>query len=104
MCQVEIENVLTPLLEKPNDRPEPRPTMRKPYLLTVPFAAAALTAVQADIIPTLSSASPIGSNFTWNYSTNVTVDQMVRQGDFFTIYDFGNFNAGSNIQPANWAF
>jgi hypothetical protein len=34
----------------------------------------------------------------------VTVDQQVQQGDFFTIYDFGSFLAGSNLQPANWTF
>src|SRR5436305_11675276 len=60
--------------------------------------------VPADVIPTLTSTSPIGSNFTWNYTTNVTVDQMVQKGDFFTIYDFGNFLSGSNLQPANWTF
>jgi hypothetical protein len=29
---------------------------------------------------------------------------MVTKGDFFTVYDFGNFLSGSNIQPANWTF
>src|SRR6266478_2825211 len=54
--------------------------------------------------PTLSSITPSGSDFTWNYSANVTVDQRVEHDDFFTIYDFGNFVAGSNTQPAGWAF
>src|SRR5262249_39633528 len=61
-------------------------------------------AARGDIIPTLSSTSPLGSNFTWNYSANVTVDQNVDKGDFFTIYDFGNFVAGSNNQPVGWTF
>jgi hypothetical protein len=61
-------------------------------------------AVRGDIIPTLSSTSLVGSNFAWNYSANVTVDQNVQRGDFFTIYDFGNFLAGSNVQPAGWTF
>jgi len=62
-------------------------------------------AARGDVIPTLSGApSPLGSNFTWNYSANVTVDQNVQTGDFFTIYDFGNFISGSNIQPAGWTF
>src|SRR3954470_2764504 len=77
--------------------------MRKILLLTFTLALTML-ALRADIIPTLSTVSPTGSNFTWNYSTNVTVEQMVRQGDFFTIYDFGNFSTGSNLQPANWTF
>jgi hypothetical protein len=63
-----------------------------------------LASIRADVIPTLTSTSPTGSNFTWNYTTNVTVDQMVQHGDFFTIYDFGSFVSGSNIQPANWSF
>jgi hypothetical protein len=29
---------------------------------------------------------------------------MVQKGDFFTIYDFGNFLNGSNAQPTNWTF
>ena len=65
--------------------------------------ATVLTAV-ADVIPTLSSTSPVGSIFAWNYSANVTVDQSVQRGDFFTIYDFGNFVASSNTQPAGWTF
>jgi hypothetical protein len=73
------------------------------------FSAMTLAAY-ADVIPTLSSITPSGSNFTWNYSANVTVDQRVNGGpsvageDFFTIYDFGNFVPGSNVQPAGWAF
>ncbi|MEY2440178.1 MAG: hypothetical protein QOI34_1563 [Verrucomicrobiota bacterium] len=78
--------------------------MSRTHLLVLTVIAAAVVTVHGDIIPTFSSAAPTGSNFTWNYSTNVTVDQMVQHGDFFTIYDFGNFTAGSNLQPANWAF
>jgi hypothetical protein len=59
---------------------------------------------RGDIIPTLSSTPALGSNFTWNYSANVTVDENVQTGDFFTIYDFGNFVSGSNSQPAGWVF
>src|SRR5207244_3112690 len=61
---------------------------------------------RGDIIPTLSPNPPAAAvgGFTWNYSTNVTVDEMVTHGDFFTIYDFGNFLAGSNLQPLGWTF
>jgi hypothetical protein len=60
-------------------------------------------AARGDVIPTLSGApSPLGSNFTWNYSANVTVDQNVQTGDFFTIYDFGNFV--SHAEPTGWTF
>lgn len=63
-----------------------------------------IASVHADIIPTLSSVTPTGSNFQWNYSTNVTVDQQIQAGDFFTIYDFGNIVPNSNTQPAGWTF
>jgi hypothetical protein len=65
---------------------------------------ATMFTARSDVIPTLSSTSPVGSNFAWNYSANVTVDQTVEQGDFFTIYDFGKFVVGSNTQPAGWTF
>src|SRR3954470_15117044 len=71
-------------------------------LLTV----SVITAVNADIIPTLSPVPPAATSggFLWNYTANVTVDQMVQPGDFFTIYDFGNFAQASNHQPDGWTF
>jgi hypothetical protein len=60
----------------------------------------------ADIIPTLSPSAPAAASggFTWNYTANVTLDQRINPGDFFTIYDFGTFNLGSNTQPTGWTF
>jgi hypothetical protein len=78
--------------------------MKKAHLLGIMAVSATLISARADVIPSLSSTSPTGGNFTWNYSSNVTVDQMVTSGDFFTIYDFGNFVAGSNLQPVGWTF
>jgi len=77
--------------------------MKKSYLLGLVLGATILTA-RADIIPTLSSVTPAGSNFTWNYNSNLTVDEQINPGNFFTIYDFGNFVSGSNSQPAGWTF
>jgi hypothetical protein len=68
------------------------------FILSVTVLAA-----RGDVIPTLSSTSAVGSNFTWDYSANVTVDQNVQKGDFFTIYDFGNFVAVNN-PPPGWTF
>ena len=76
--------------------------MNRIYLIAL--AIAGVATANADIIPTFSSTSPSGSNFTWNYAANVTVDQQVNPGDFFTIYDFGNIAPGSNTQPAGWIF
>ena len=78
--------------------------MRKISILGFAAFSAITVAAYADVIPTLSSITQNGNGFSWNYSANVTVDERVEPGDFFTIYDFGNFLAGSNMQPANWAF
>jgi hypothetical protein len=78
--------------------------MRKIRILGLAAFSAMTIAAYADVIPTLSSITGSGGDFTWNYSANVTVDQRVEHGDFFTIYDFGNFVPGSNVQPAGWAF
>jgi hypothetical protein len=76
---------------------------KKYFLLLTAISALSLTA-RADIIPTLSSVTGSSPNFTWNYSANVTVDQSVNTGDFFTIYDFGSIAPGSNTQPTGWTF
>lgn len=79
--------------------------MRKISFLLIAGSATVFSA-RADIIPTLSPNPPAstGGGFTWNYSANVTIDQTVQQGDFFTIYDFGTFVSGSNLQPTGWTF
>jgi len=78
--------------------------MRKGYILSLVAFSAMTFATYADVIPLLSSITPSGSDFTWNYSASVTVDQRVEHGDYFTIYDFGNFALGSNTQPVGWVF
>src|SRR6058998_767786 len=78
--------------------------MRKIWILGLAAFSAMMITAYADVIPTLSSITPNGSDFSWNYSANVTVDQRVEHGDFFTIYDFGNFVPGSNMQPNDWMF
>jgi hypothetical protein len=65
----------------------------------------AITVVRGDIIPTFTGTSPgSGTNTTFNYQIDITTDQQVTTGDFFTIYDFGPFIAGTNMQPAGWTF
>jgi len=77
--------------------------MKKLYLVSL-IALSAVLNSRGDIIPTLGSISAEGSSFRWNYTTNVTVDQLVEPGDYFTIYDFGSLIPGSNIQPSDWSF
>jgi hypothetical protein len=78
--------------------------MKKRYFLGLVVLGASIFAARADIIPTLSNVAANGANFTWNYSANVTVDETINTGDFFTIYDFGNFVPNSSQQPAGWVF
>ena len=78
--------------------------MRKAYLLGLVAIGASILTARGDIIPTLSSTAPAVGGFTWNYSANVTVDETINTGDFFTIYDFGNISPGSNMQPTGWTF
>src|SRR2546421_13119637 len=76
---------------------------RKYFLLLAAITAISLSA-RADIIPTLSSVIGSSPTFTWNYTANVTVDETINTGDFFTIYDFGAIAPGSNLQPTGWTF
>ncbi len=67
--------------------------------------AASLTQAKADIIPTFTGTSTQGGqNTIWSYTVNITAEQNATAGDFFTIYDFGAFIPGSNMQPADWTF
>src|SRR5438128_4760665 len=78
--------------------------MHNKFLLAlIAIIAVSLTA-RADIIPTLDSVTGSSPSFTWNYAANVTVDQTINAGDFFTIYDFGTIAPGSNTQPTGWTF
>ena len=76
---------------------------KKYFLLLTAISALSLTA-RADIIPTLSSVTGSSPNFTWNYSANVTVDETINHGDFFTIYDFSSIMPTTTTQPTGWTF
>ena len=65
---------------------------------------AACMPASADIIPQLNSITPVGSEFLWEYTADVTVSQYVDTGDYFTIYDFAGYVPGSDITPAGWSF
>ena len=75
--------------------------MKKTYFLGL-IAIATMMTARADIIPTLASVTPTGSNFTWDYTGIVTTNQTVTTGDYFTIYDFGGYVAGSAVAPVGW--
>jgi hypothetical protein len=75
------------------------------------FAALAVLAVlvatapaQAGMIPAAVSVTPVGPNFNYAYSVILPSDYQVKDGDFFTVYDFNGFASGSNSEPAGWTF
>ncbi len=76
--------------------------MKKTALLV--GCLAAIAAARGDIIPVFNGTSPSGTNTVWGYQIDITSDQQVTTGDFFTIYDFGPFISGSSVQPSGWTF
>jgi hypothetical protein len=76
--------------------------MKKAALLIASLAA--IAAVRGDIIPVFTGTSPSSTNTVWGYQIDITSSQQVTTGDFFTIYDFGPFISGSNVQPTGWTF
>ena len=78
--------------------------MRKAFILGLALLGSAAFIARGDIIPTLDSVTGSSPNFTWNYSANVTVDQTVNSGDFFTIYDFSSIMPTTTTQPSGWTF
>lgn len=79
--------------------------MKKISVFALIALVASIAAIRADIIPSFGGTSAAGgTNTVWNYTINITTGQQVMTGDFFTIYDFGPFIAGSAAQPAGWTF
>jgi len=78
--------------------------MRKAFILGLVLLGSGILISRGDIIPTLSSVTGSSPTFTWNYSANVTIDETVNTGDFFTIYDFSSIMPTTTTQPAGWTF
>jgi len=67
------------------------------------LAAAALFAggaVKAQLTPNFDVVTPNGGNFTFSYNLDVAGAARLRAGDWFTIYDFNGYVAGSAFAPA----
>jgi hypothetical protein len=69
----------------------------------VGFALAAAEA-RAGLLPVSTTVTPDAGNFRWTYSIVLPTDVQIRNGDYFTIYDFNGYIPGSESGPANWAF
>ena len=78
--------------------------MRKACILGLIAFGSSLVVAYGDIIPSLDSITGSSPNFTWNYSANVTVNETVNKGDFFTIYDFSSIMPTVTTQPTGWTF
>jgi hypothetical protein len=74
-------------------------------LCGVVLAALAASPANAGLLPTAPSILAEGSNFRWTYNINVPGYNSVKDGDYFTIYDFAGLvpDAGST-QPSGWTF
>ena len=86
----------------------PFKTMKKIAALGLIALVASIAAARADIIPSFAGASTIGDpsnpSTIFAYNIDITSQQSAMSGDFFTIYDFGPFVSGSNVQPSGWTF
>jgi hypothetical protein len=52
---------------------------------------------------TLGSITPSGGNFVFTYNASITANQeQIVSGNFFRIYDFAGYVAGSAAGPAGW--
>jgi len=78
--------------------------MRKGFVVGLVLLASGMLIARGDIIPTLSSVTGSSPDFHWNYAANVTVDETVTHGDFFTIYDFSSIKPTTTMQPVGWTF
>ena len=82
--------------------------MKKIFALGLIGLAASMSAARADIIPSFAGATSTGDpsnpSTIFAYSIDITSQQSAMSGDFFTIFDFGSFIPGSNLQPSGWTF
>ena len=67
--------------------------------------ACVLTAsTQAGLLPLSATVVPDGDNFRYTYGVMLTSNSTLQKGDVFVVYDFNGLKAGSNDQPAGFAF
>jgi hypothetical protein len=58
---------------------------------------------QAGLIPAAVSITNDGGGFRFSYSVILPSDYTLKDGDYFTIYDFQGLVNGKNLQPAGWS-
>ncbi|HVK12930.1 MAG TPA: PEP-CTERM sorting domain-containing protein [Gemmataceae bacterium] len=58
----------------------------------------------AGLLPVQVGKTSDGADYRYTYSILLESDTVLKTGDYFTIYDFAGFVAGSNAQPSAFAF
>jgi hypothetical protein len=58
----------------------------------------------AGLIPGAVTVTAGGGYYQFKYNVALPSDYKVKDGDFFTLYDFHGYVAGHNLQPAGWTF
>jgi hypothetical protein len=72
--------------------------------LLVSAVAVAVSAgsASAGLLPVSVTVQPEAGNFRWTYSVVLPTDMKLQSGNFFTIYDFAGYQAGSaNVSSAS---
>lgn len=70
-------------------------------LLLLALTASMPNSAQGGFTVTLDSVSGVGP-FTFAYSATIPVGDQINSGDFFRIFDFNGYVAGSALMPAGW--
>ncbi len=93
--------------------------LRRTWIMSV-LAAGLIALVanapaRAGLLPVSVTVQPESGNFRWTYSVMLPTDYKLQSGDYFTVYDFKGYQAGSGsvlsaapgldaASAANWTF
>jgi hypothetical protein len=67
-------------------------------------AALAAGTASAGLLPVSVSITPDASDYRWTYAIVLPTDMKLQSGNYFTIYDFAGYVAGSQSAPDGWEF
>src|SRR5436190_10525603 len=73
-------------------------------ILALAASLALANTANAGLLPVTVTVLPEAGNFRWTYNIVLPTDSQLRNGDFFTIYDFGGLIESSNSQPKEWSY
>ena len=59
--------------------------------------------VRADVIPVFNATTEISEGCQFSYNVIIPSGSKVKTGDYFTIYDFHGYIAGSAFAPVDWS-